>query len=98
MLRLFGHVSARFSPRHPFLASVLILLICTPEVWCVMPPVVFNGTASVMDTGSAALNHPKGVVADTAGNVYIADTAHSQIVKINRTGDASALAITGLTT
>ncbi|HEY6938928.1 MAG TPA: Ig-like domain repeat protein [Terriglobales bacterium] len=51
-----------------------------------------------MDTGSVALNHPRGVTVDNAGNVYIADTAHSQIVKVTPAGDASALTITGLGT
>ncbi|HEX6503546.1 MAG TPA: Ig-like domain repeat protein [Terriglobales bacterium] len=52
----------------------------------------------VLDTGSTALNHPKGVVVDNEGNAYIADTAHNQIVKLTPAGSASALTITGLST
>ncbi|HET9308372.1 MAG TPA: Ig-like domain repeat protein [Candidatus Sulfotelmatobacter sp.] len=51
-----------------------------------------------MDTGTVTLNHPRGVVADNAGNVYIADTAHHQIVKVTSAGDAIVLTITGLST
>lgn len=35
---------------------------------------------------------------DAAGNVYIADTGNSQIVKINPEGSTSVLAISGLST
>ncbi|HKT89840.1 MAG TPA: hypothetical protein VJQ59_15455, partial [Candidatus Sulfotelmatobacter sp.] len=59
---------------------------------------MFNGVATVLDTGSTTLNHPKGVIVDSLGNVYIADTAHNQIVKVTPAGTASALTITGLTT
>ncbi len=33
---------------------------------------------------------------DNAGNTYIADTAHNQIVKVTPAGDGFALTITGL--
>ena len=69
----------------------LCLLVCIP------PSVVFNGVAAVMDTGSTPLNHPKGVIVDNAGNVYIADTAHNQIVKVTPAGNASAVVVTVLT-
>ena len=52
----------------------------------------------MVDTGSAALNHPKGVIVDDAGNVYIADTAHNQIVRVTPAGAATVLTITGLST
>jgi len=51
-----------------------------------------------LDTGSAALNHPQGVAVDSAGNVFIADTAHHQIVRVIPGGNASAMTITGLST
>jgi sugar lactone lactonase YvrE len=68
------------------------------KLWCIPPSVVFNGVATVLDTGSTALNHPRGVIVDNAGNIYISDTAHNQIVKETPAGSASALSITGLST
>src|SRR5690348_11583278 len=79
-------------------SAVLLLVLCPAVLWAIPPSVVFNGVSSVLDTGSVALNHPRGVTVDNAGNVYIADTAHSQIVKVTPAGDASALTITGLGT
>jgi DNA-binding beta-propeller fold protein YncE len=64
----------------------------------VPPTVTFNGVAVVLDTGSVPLNHPRGVAVDSAGNLYIADTAHNQIVKVTPARSASALIITGLAT
>ena len=81
-----------------FLAGCLCLFVSTPQVWSIPPSVVFNGAAAVLDTGSTALNYPKGVIIDNVGNVYIADTAHNQIVKGTSGGSASALVITGLST
>jgi DNA-binding beta-propeller fold protein YncE len=75
-----------------------VTFLCTQSAWCVPPSVAFNGVAVTLDTGSAALNHPGGVIVDDGGNVYIADTAHNQIVKVTRAGVASALVITGLST
>ena len=79
-------------------SAVLLLVLCPALLWALPLTVTFNGVASTLDTGSTALNHPKGVVVDNAGNIYIADTAHNQIVKVTPAGDASALTITGLTT
>lgn len=97
MSPLFGTVVARFSPRLCLLV-VSLSLVWMPSGWCLPPSVVFNGVASVLDTSTAPLNHPRGVVVDSAGDVYISDTAHNQIVKITRAGSASALTITGLIT
>ena len=89
----------RFS-RHLYLvlAGCLYLFLGTPGAWCIPPAVVFNGVAAVMGTGSTTLNHPKGVIVDNSGNVYVADTAHNQIVKVTPGGTASAMTITGLGT
>lgn len=43
-------------------------------------------------------DHPRGVIVDDWGNVYIADTAHSQIVRVTRAGIAFGLVMTGLST
>lgn len=71
-------------------------MLCPALLWALPSTVVFNGVSSILDTASTALNHPKGVIVDNAGNAYIADTIHHQIVKVAPGGDASALTITGL--
>lgn len=99
MFRSYARVSSRFiTTLHVLLAGLLCLFVCTPVVWCIPQGVVFNGVAAVLDTGSEALNHPEGVIVDNSGNVYIADTAHNQIVKVTPTGSATVLTITGLST
>ena len=99
MFRSYAGVSSRFiTPLQLLLRGLLCLFVCAPLVWCLPPAVVFNGVAAVLDTGSTALNHPKAVIVDNGGNVYIADTAHNQIVKVTPTGSASVLTITGLST
>ena len=100
MLHFFVRIrSLSFAWIHLLLAGSLgFLLVAAQRAWCIPPSVTFNGVATVLDTGSAALNHPKGVIVDQAGNVYIADTAHHQIVKLEPDGSAAVLTITGLTT
>ncbi|HEX6804768.1 MAG TPA: Ig-like domain repeat protein [Terriglobales bacterium] len=100
MLRPYWNVPSRCIAHIRYLLAgwVCFLFICGPTAWCLPPSVVFNGVAAVLDTGSAPLNHPKGVFVDNAGNVYIADTAHHQLVKMTPAGDASVLIITGLST
>ena len=100
MPRFSGRISARLiTPFHLLPVSCLcVLFVFTTMAWCLPPSVVFNGVAATLDTGSVTLNHPRGVVVDNAGNVYIADTAHHQIVKVTPAGNASALTITGLST
>ena len=82
-------------PIRPF---VLFLLLCPAVLWAIPPSVAFNGVATSLNTGTTLLNHPAGVAADPSGNLYIADTAHNQIVKVTPDGSASALIITGLVT
>ena len=79
-------------------SALLLLVLCPALLGAIPPTVTFNGLASTLDTGSTGLNHPKGVVVDNSANIYIADTAHSQIVKVTPAGEASALTITGLST
>jgi sugar lactone lactonase YvrE len=99
MSRLYLRVSRRFITRIYLLPAFLCLsFVCSPKAWCLPPSVVFNGIAVALDTGSATLNHPQGVLVDNAGNVYIADSAHHQIVKMTPDGTASVLTITGLST
>src|SRR6185437_16049079 len=96
MLRTCRRIHFRFLA-HTYLA-LLLFLVCASTVWGIPPAVAFNAVATVLDTGSAALNHPEGVTVDSAGNVYIADTAHHQIVRVTPDGNASAVTITGLST
>jgi sugar lactone lactonase YvrE len=77
---------------------ILFFMLCPALLWAIPPAVTFTGVAAILDTESTTLNHPKGVIVDNAGNVYIADTAHHQIVKVTPAGSASALIITGLVT
>ena len=97
-MRLHDRCFRRSNLLFTFVAACLFLLASTPTAWSVPPSVVFNGVAAVLDTGSVALNHPKGVITDNAGDIYIADTAHNQVVKVTPAGAASVLIITGLST
>jgi large repetitive protein len=62
----------------------------------------FAGTGAPAYTGdgaaatSAALWTPEGVIADPAGNVYIADTQNAAVRKVNSlTGDITTIAVNG---
>jgi len=56
-----------------------------------------NGTAASADgTGlSASFNNPYGIVADTAGNLYVADIGGNKVRKISQTGVVTTIAGTG---
>src|SRR5579872_2153609 len=96
MLRSCGRVSTRFAAQLALLLTGS--LISTLTLWCSPPSVVFNGVATVVNTGSVGLNHPKGLIIASDGDVYIADTAHHQIVEVNPDGSVAVVAITGLST
>jgi len=51
-----------------------------------------NGVVSVFATG---LNHPMGLAFDSSGNLYVADSGNSQIVKFGPNGNPSVFASTG---
>ncbi len=53
----------------------------------------FQGVTQVLSTGSTSLMSPSGIAVDTAGNIYIADTGHNQIVTINPQGMAAVLSV-----
>lgn len=41
------------------------------------------------------LNAPQGVVADSAGNIYVADTDHNRVIRVDSAGDMHTVAGTG---
>jgi serine/threonine protein kinase, bacterial len=45
---------------------------------------------------STILNSPSDMVVDPAGNIYITDTDHGQIVEVNAQGTPSVLTVSGL--
>ncbi len=61
----------------------------------------FAGTGTAGNTGdggaatSATLTGPRGVAADASGNVYIADTSHHRVRRVNTSGNIAAFAGTG---
>src|SRR5580658_9227434 len=58
-----------------------------------------NGSTGFAGDGgpatSAALNYPKGVALDTAGNLYIADIDNSRVRKVTAAGIISTVAGNG---
>ena len=103
MLRALNHVCSSFVPKSSFLncaryaITVCLMVSFVSAVWGIAPS-RFNGVATVLPAGSITISLPSDIAVDTAGNVYIADTGNSQIVKINPQGSASVLAISGLST
>ncbi len=86
--------SSRLIYRHSSLVAWLVLILALP-MWGI-PSTRFNGVAATLPTGSTTLSLPSDMTVDTAGNIYIADTGNSRIVKVTPQGSASVLTITGL--
>src|SRR5213078_2283922 len=63
-------------------------------------PVAGTGSPDFAGDGgpatSAAFNSPQGIVADLAGNVYIADTGNNRVRKIAPDGTTTTFAGTGI--
>lgn len=55
----------------------------------------FSYTGDGVPATTASLNYPRGVAADAAGNVYIADYSNARIRKVNTSGIISTIAGTG---
>jgi sugar lactone lactonase YvrE len=78
-----------------YAAAALLALMGSGIAWASIG-LSFGGVSQPINTGTITLSAPAGIVADTAGDVYIADTGHSQIVVVNPQGVASVLTINGL--
>ncbi|MGO8789168.1 MAG: Ig-like domain repeat protein [Terriglobia bacterium] len=79
-----------------FLLSLVagcLLLGAAPTAYA---QVSFNGVASIFSMGGIVISNPADVVVDGSGNVYIANEAAGDIVKVNPQGVASLLTISGL--
>ena len=80
-----------------YVAPALLVLLGPGLSWGIAPT-RFNGVATTLPTGGAALSQPSAVTVNAAGNTYIADTGNSRIVMVNPQGSASVVAISGLST
>jgi sugar lactone lactonase YvrE len=60
--------------------------------------VTFQGNVQTLNMGSITLSSPSGIVVDSAGDTFIADTVSGsgRIVEVNALGTASVLPISGL--
>jgi sugar lactone lactonase YvrE len=77
--------------------ALLVLLGCGSS-WASFS-LTFQGLVQTLNTGGGiTLISPSGIVVDTEGVVYVADTGNSRIVEVNAQGVASVLTITGLGT
>ena len=61
----------------------------------------FAGSGQLIGDGNGqattvSLFNPHGVAVDAQGNVYIADTSHSKVLKVNPSGQATTIAGTGV--
>src|SRR5580658_8656971 len=91
-------VSSAWSRR---LVSVLVclFLLCAARHAHATFSLSFQGTVQTLNTGgSITLSSPSGIVVDSAGDVFIADTVSGsgRIVEVNAQGSASLLTISGL--
>jgi DNA-binding beta-propeller fold protein YncE len=56
----------------------------------------FQGLVQALNTSDISLSTPSGLVVDSSGDIYVADTGHSQIVEVTARGVASVLTINGV--
>jgi sugar lactone lactonase YvrE len=77
-------------------ALVCFLLFAIARIANALTGLAFQDVVQTLNTGAVSLNASAGVIVDTAGNIYIADTDNNQIVEVNAYGAASVLTISGL--
>ena len=98
MSRALNHARSLFVARSSYslcaVVAYLVLSLVSP-MWAIAPS-RFDGVATTLSTGSTTLSLPSAMAVDASGNVYIADTGNSQIVKVDPQGNASVMTITGL--
>jgi hypothetical protein len=83
--------------------SVFIADVCSDRIRQVLPngiirTIAGGGGKDLGDGGpatKASLRHPDDMIADSAGNLYIADTVHHRIRKVDRSGIITTVAGTG---
>jgi sugar lactone lactonase YvrE len=76
----------------------VVLLACWRDAHA-QSSVTFQGNVQTLNTGgSITLSSPSGIVVDSAGDIFIADTVSGsgRIVEVNAQGTASVLTISGL--
>jgi DNA-binding beta-propeller fold protein YncE len=81
----------------PALACLLLLTVA--QVAHASFSLTFQGNVQTLNTGgSITLSSPSGIVVDSAGDIFIADTVSGsgRIVEVNALGTASVLTISGL--
>jgi len=89
---LLGLRSRRFAT-----VLVCLLLLTVAQTAHAAFSLTFQGLVRTLNTGSSiTLNSPSDMVVDPAGNIYVTDTDHSQIVEVNAQGTASVLTVSGL--
>lgn len=103
MSRVLKNACSSLVPKSCFANCALYAITLCLVLFVILPAwggvaTHFNGVAAELSTGSVTISLPSDIAVDAAGNVYIADTGNSQIVKINPEGSTSVLAISGLST
>ncbi len=80
-------------------ASACLFLLTAAQVAHASFSLTFQGNVQTINTGgSVTLSSPSGIVVDSAGDIFIADTisGSGRIVEVNAQGTASVLTISGL--
>ncbi len=80
-------------------ALACLFLLTAAQVAHATFSLTFQGTVQTINTGgSITLSSPSGIVVDSAGDTFIADTLNGtgRIVEVNAQGTASVLTISGL--
>jgi DNA-binding beta-propeller fold protein YncE len=88
-------LSVRFRQTFCALLGVVFLGVCQNAHASFS--LTFQGLVQTLPTtGAGALSFPAGIVVDSTGDVFIADTGNNRIVGVNAQGAASALPISGI--